>query len=567
MSRKYKKNTRYRRPEAVGAKNPTNPVTAITTRDAIVNQLARIGTPDALLQQNEVQSSRITSQFQVLDATYRSDWIARKVIDTIPEDALKNWYEFACQIEPDQVKEIDALERAVHVKARLMEGFKLARLYGGAAAIMVIAGHEDMLDQPLKMEEVLPDSFRGLIITDRWNGVYPSNDIVSDLDDPDFGLPEYYMFSMSDTEIEQGIRVHHSRVLRFEGRYLPYNERIVENYWGMSEVEHIEEELKKRNTASSNIAHLIFTANLRVLKMGDLGESLAIGSEQVQRDLYNTIAAQNELMNNMSMQVLDREDDFQSFQYTFSGLSDIYEQFMNDISGAAEIPATRLFGRSPQGMNSTGESDMRIYYDTVKQWQETFVRPVLERLVPVECMSVFGAVPDDLNIDFAPIRDTSDEERASMIQQTSSAINSIYQSGLISQRTALKELRDAGEPLGMWTNITDEDIEEASDVSGGEEEQGGGDPMAAMMGGAGGGDPMAALMGGGQPAKAPQEATEQPQEAVEEEPEQVQAEELEQPQEAVQSEEQPTEDGAPGTVKSLIAALALTLLGKKVGKK
>ena len=162
-----------------------------------------------------------------------------------------------------------------------------------------------------------------------------------------------------------------------------------------------------------------------------------------------------------------------------------YEQFMMDIAGAAEIPATKLFGRAPQGMDATGEGDLRNYYDTVKQNQETYLRPVLDKLLPILCMSTWGAVPDDLGFDFSPIRDTSDEERANMIQQTTGAINSAYQSGIISQRIAMKELRQAGEPLGMWTNITDEDIENADpslDGGAGEDDMGE-DPMAAMFGG------------------------------------------------------------------------------------
>ena len=475
------------------------------TMDALVNQLARTGTADNLRSYNGYRAERITQNWTMLDALYRSDWIARRVIDTIPEDMLKNGYNLTCQVEPDQQKELEAEERRIHLWEKLAEGLKLGRLYGGAAGIIVIKGHEDMLDQPLDMRTVMPGAFRGLIIADRWNGIYPSIDIVDDLDDPDFGLPDYYTVALADTELDQGIRIHHSRVVRFTGRYLPYNERINEEMWGMSEIEHIFDELDKRNSTSANIAQLIFSAHLRIFKMGDLGEALAIGDPQSQADLYNTARAQNELMNSMSLMMMDRDDDFQTCDYSFSGLSEIYEQFMMDIAGAAEIPATKLFGRSPQGMNATGESDLRNYYDVVKQAQETYLRPVFDKLLPILCLSTWGAVPDDLGFDFAPIRDTSDEERANMIQQTASAINSVYQSGIISQRIAMKELRMAGEPLGMWTNITDEDIENADpslDGGEGEDDMGGGDPMAAMMAGMGGG-------GGEAPAEA-QEAPQQP---------------------------------------------------------
>ncbi len=89
--------------------------------------------------------------------------------------------------------------------------------------------------------------------------------------------------------------------------------------------------------------------------------------------------------------------------YTFGGLSEIYEAFMMDMAGAAEIPATKLFGRSPQGMNSTGEADLRNYYDMIAQMQERVLRPALEKLLPVMAISCWGYVPEDLEIVFEPI--------------------------------------------------------------------------------------------------------------------------------------------------------------------
>ncbi len=78
-------------------------------------------------------------------------------------------------------------------------------------------------------------------------------------------------------------------------------------------------------------------------------------------------------------------------------------------------------------------------------------------------ISAFGAVPDDLEIEFNTCRRPTEEERKTLAQQIASSINEIYNSGLISQKTALKELRQSAENTGMWTNITDEDIEKASD--------------------------------------------------------------------------------------------------------
>ena len=442
------------------------------TLDALINEYARLGTGDNLLAQNRYQSVRLTQQYALMDNLFRGDWIANRIITTIPEDMTKNWIKLTCTVEPDQLDAFEMVERKTHIRERIREGLRWGRLYGGAAAVMMIKGQEDMLSEPLDMDMLMPGDFKGLIVADRWNGVYPSTELVTDMDDPDFGLPEYYNFSLSENDLANSVRVHHSRVLRFTGRELPYIEKLAEQYWGMSELEHVFAELNKRNSASANIAQLIFIAHLRVLKMENLGQNLALSDVWSQEDLYNTLSAQNFLMNNMSLQILSRDDDFQTFDYTFSGLADVYEQFMMDVAGASEIPATKLFGRAPQGMNATGEGDLRNYYDTVRQNQEAYLRPILEKLLPVICVSAWGAIPDDLDFEFNPIRDTSDEERAGLIQQTAAAINSVYQAGIISQKIALMELRQSGTEFGMWTNISDEFIDEADDKASPEGETG-----------------------------------------------------------------------------------------------
>ncbi len=96
-------------------------------------------------------------------------------------------------------------------------------------------------------------------------------------------------------------------------------------------------------------------------------------------------------------------------------------------------------------------------------FSRVFLYTFIWKYLPILYISAFGAVPDDLEIEFNTCRRPTEEERKTLAQQITSSINEIYNSGLISQKTALKELRQSAENTGMWTNITDEDIEKASD--------------------------------------------------------------------------------------------------------
>ena len=126
---------------------------------------------------------------------------------------------------------------------------------------------------------------------------------------------------------------------------------------------------------------------------------------------------------------------------------------MMDMAGAAEIPATKLFGRSPQEFNATGEADLRNYYDMIAQIQERIVRPALEKLLPVMAVSCWGEVPDDLEIIFEPVMTSSATERAELVQKLSGDVIEGYKCGLFTREQAIAELKRRGEELGVYTKV------------------------------------------------------------------------------------------------------------------
>lgn len=432
------------------------------TLDEFVNPLARSGAgmPN-LLEATEYPLTRFTQNWQVLNSLYRSHWVVQKIINTIPQDMMKNGYDFQSDINPDQIQKISKIIRQTRLHSKILNGLYWGRLYGGAAGIIMIDGEADRMDELLDLDRVMPGAFKGLLIMDRWSGIMPSADLITDITDPDFGMPEYYEVTLPEG---QGvIRLHNSRVCRFTGREMPYLEKLAENYWGTSEMEHVFSELKKRDNVSWNIALLTFMANIRVMKIDGMEQLLAYGGDKSQQALYNTLEGLNMMLNNNGIQILGKDDSYESHQYTFSGLGEVYDRFMMDVSGACGIPVTKLFGRSPAGMNSTGDADMDNYYDTIEQSQESQLRPVLDKLLPIVCMSALGAVPDDLDYIFNPVRRPSNDEKQSLGSQQTAAVVQAYTAGLVSEKTALRELQGSSKLTGMWTNITDKQIEAASD--------------------------------------------------------------------------------------------------------
>lgn len=450
-------------------KSQTEVLNKLYTIDAFQNQMARLGFGQPNLNEGaDYPLTRMSQNYNLFTSLYRSSWIVRKIVDVFPSDMVKNWIKFNSSLDPEKISKINSVIRKTKTKEKIKEGLRWARLYGGAAGLILIDGDED-LSEPLDYDTIMLDDYKGLLTFDRWNGIYPDIELEDDISDEEYGYPKYYSISLSEANSnlmlsynkQDLVKVHHSRIVRFNGRDLPLWERQAEMFWGESEIEIVFEELKKRDNTSANIASLIFLANIRVLKMNDLGQLLGASTQKAQENLYKVLQAQNQLMSNMGIYVMDKDDDFGSEQYSFGGLNDIYESFMLDIAGACEMPVTKLFGREPAGFNSTGESDLTQYYDTLEEKQETYLQPIIDKLLPIIFMSTLGAIPEDLDWEFNPCMNVNSKDLADLAQSMASPIFEAFNAGLITKEIALKELKQQNEKTGMWSNITDEDIKNA----------------------------------------------------------------------------------------------------------
>jgi phage-related protein (TIGR01555 family) len=432
--------------------------------DSFSNPSARIGLgTNNLLEGTQYPLTRLTRNYLLMQSLYRDNWIVQKVIKSVADDLLKNWIKVVTDLPPKQIQRFNnAIDDTLSVD-KLREAMYWGRLYGGAAAVIIIKGHGKKLDKPLNFDDVEPGSYMGLIPLDRWAGITPSAKINTDINDPiNFGLPESYRIT---TESASSYDVHSSRVLRFIGRRLPNWERQAETYWGESEVEVFYEELKKRDNTSWNLASLIFRANILSIRQKDLSQMLSgLGMNQnALKNFTSAMRAITDLMSNQGMLVLPEEGGMEQHSYSFSGIAEVYEQFKQDICGATEYPYSRLFGKPSGGMGNTNEGDEHTYYDNVAAKQKADVDPQLKKLLPVVAMSVWGEIPKDFSWIWNPVRSLSNEEQAEMGSKKTTSIIEAFNANVITQRVAAKELKQQAEESNLFSNIDDDMIEKTDD--------------------------------------------------------------------------------------------------------
>lgn len=428
----------------------------VQTADAFSNPLFHLGYgSQSPLEATEYPLTRMTYDYALLNSLYRSNWVVQNVVGIIPDDMLREGFTVSGSIAPKYRQELDRCLRQTQLYDRINEGMRWGRLYGGAAGLILIRGQED-LSKPLELDTILPGTFAGLYIVDRWSGITPGMELVSDLADPDFGLPKYYDINMADGSTV--VSVHHSRIIRFVGRELPYLEKMAEMYWGESEVEALYADVVKHDNVAANMAALTFRANVDSMEVENLDQLFSVAPSAIQQRFWNMMQAQSVLKSNFGMQLVNKGDAVKNTQYTFTGLQEIYDSMCLDLSGASRIPVTKLFGRAPAGLNATGESDLQNYYDYVDTLRESKLRPILEKLLPIIAMSVWGGVPEDMDIQFPPLWTPTAKEVAEIAKAKAETIIAAFQANLLDQATAQRELKKLAEETSMFDSISEETI-------------------------------------------------------------------------------------------------------------
>lgn len=426
---------------------------AVAVQDAFSNMLFRLGYgSQSPLEATEYPLTRMTDNYALLNSLYRDNWVVQNVVGLMVDDMLREWFRLKGGVTPEMQDALDRAERKTRLRARVNEGLRWGRLYGGAAGLILIRGQED-LSKPLDLDMIYPGSFQGLYILDRWQGVTPNMGLVFEGGEP---VPESY--AITDAQGHTVVSVHHSRLVRFTGRDLPYLERVAELYWGESEVEALYKDMVAHDNVSANMAALTFQANINTMEVKGLEQLLSMASPAVQKRFWDVMQAQSVMQSNFGMRLVEEGSKLTNTQYHFNGLREVYESMCLNLCGASHYPMTKLFGRSPSGLDATGDGDLQNYYDYVDSQREAKLRPALEKLLPVLAMSAWGFVPDDLDFTFPPLWTPTAKEVAEIAKTKSEAIVTGYQAGLMNVDTAQKELKKLEDETGMFGSITDEEI-------------------------------------------------------------------------------------------------------------
>lgn len=399
----------------------------------------------------------ITRIRTLLEWIYRGSWIGGVAVDLVADDMTRAGVDLqAANMKPEAIEEIQKTATALGIWNAINDCEKWARLYGGAIAVMLIDGQD--MATPLDVTTIRPGQFKGLAVFDRWSCT-PSSNLVQSFG-PMMGLPMSYTIGI-DAPGLRGAVIHHTRCLRLVGIELPWNQRVAENMWGLSIIERLYDRMVAFDSATQGAAQLVYRIANRTYKLDGMRQLVAAGADYIQI-LARYMDATRKFAGIEGITVIDGKDELVTEQLTVqAGISDALVQFGQQLSGATQIPLVRLFGQSPAGLNSTGESDLRTYYDNIaNQQKKELLEPVLTifRAIAYSC----GHKPDEkFTVAFNPLWQLKDTEKAEIAERDARTVGDLVSTNMLDKAAGLRELRESGRVTGRFKNITDEMIADA----------------------------------------------------------------------------------------------------------
>lgn len=380
--------------------------------------------------------------------------VPRRYVDAIADEVLRHLTTLKLgEVDQDSQKLIQDFETYLQVLKfhhAFSEVVKLQRLYGGAAIVMFIDDGQDPAE-PVNFDRIR--KVTDLVALSRYQ-IIPEDFTLLD-----YSKPTHYLINTSQklqadqTENTTNLRVHSSRVARFDGLYLPWNLRVNNQGWGQSVLQPLWEAFRRFETALSGLEELVADADIFVHKMPGLFTRLMAGGEA---EITKRLEANKLARSLYGGYALDKEEEVDFLTRNLSNLASATEPFVSNMQAVTGWPASVLMGDSPGGLGKEGRFEERVWATLVEQWQEVYCRASVTEVFTVLLLAqegpTRGRLPESWSVDFPSVFTQTEEEEADLKKKLAD-VDSIYINMGVLSPLEVRASRFGGTEYSQDTNL------------------------------------------------------------------------------------------------------------------
>ena len=393
------------------------------------------------------------------------DAIPRRFVDAIPNEIMRHTPTITLGGEdPDEdqekINDFNEFVKYTKLPDALSEVMKLQRLYGGAGLVMLVD------DGKAPEEEVNIEGIRSI------KGFIPLSRhelIPSDVTITDWRRPDHYRISTSQRmtpeqkEYYTDVKIHASRIARFDGLNLAWPQRSQNSGWGLSVLQLIWEAYKRYQTALAGMEELGKQASVFVHKIPGLFQRIASGNEA---DLKKRLEANALSRSVYGGVVIDTEEEVDWLNNGLGGLAGSNEPFLQDLTAATGWPMTYLFGISPGGLGKEGRYEERVWASIVEEWLMNYcldpISQIFTLVMAAQDGPFEGKVPESWNVEFPSVFTETEEEKVEVRSKQAQIDQQYINLGVLAP-TEVRASRFDGPKYSIETEL-DEDITEQMTV-------------------------------------------------------------------------------------------------------
>ena len=373
-----------------------------------------------------------------LCAILSQQWLINKACFVPARDATRNGYDIVSmngdEIPDETVKILQRYDKKFRIKKNCEELVGLGRIFGVRIALFEIESDDpEFYEKPFNLDGVAKGSYKGISQIDpNWCMPYFASGELNNPASRNFYDPTYWVIN--------GKKYHRSHLHIFRNGQLPDLLKPVYMYGGypvpqliMSRVYSAERTTDESLNLVTSKRTSVWLTNLAMFMADEVKASERLMTWIKYRD-------------NNGIKLGDKEgDQFQQFDTTLSGLDDVIMTNYQAVSGASNVPVTKLLGTAPKGF-TTGENEDKNYNQELESIQEHDLTELVERhhqLVMKSC----GLEVLDLTVNWRPTDSPTAKELAEINKTKADTYSSLVMSGVVDSsevRTVLVKNPDSG---------------------------------------------------------------------------------------------------------------------------